>query len=144
MTNPDVKRLPRRLYQRPVGILSESGYCVNDIVEISEGGIMARSSAQQYPVDSSVLLNFYLPEGGMIIIRAEARWTKNVFDLPGTFIGFQFNKVTFQHRRLIRAYVAEKRPDELDFEKYKMSAPDQPILETKLDSRATRREAVRK
>ena len=105
---------------------------------------MTRSSAEQYPDNSAVLLNFYLPDGGMVMIRAEARWTKNILDLTGTFTGFQFTKVTFQHRRLIRAYVAEKRPDELDFEKYKMSAPDQPILETKLDSLATRRDAVRK
>ncbi len=144
MSKPDFKRLPRRLYRRPVGILSESGYAISDIIEISEGGIMARSISSQFPDNSFVLLNFYLPEGELVIIRAEVRWSKSIIDLPGTFAGFQFKKVTFAHRRLIRAYVAEKRKEELDYEKYKMSAPDQPILETKLDNRATRREAVRK
>lgn len=144
MTSPTRKRLPRRLYSRAIGILSHGGYDLCEIVEISEGGMMVRAVNQVYPDKTAALLNFYLPNGGMMIIQADVCWVKKVNELPGTFVGFQFRKVTFQYRRLIRAYVAEKHPDEVNLEKYKMSAPDQAILDTKLDKRAIRREAVRK
>ncbi len=137
-------RLPRRLYSRAIGILTEKGYAMDEIVEISEGGLMVKSKNHEFTQNMMVLLNFFLPTGNMIIVRAEVRWVKEVIGMPEQFAGFQFTRFAFQHRRHIRGYVAEKQEVEIEYEKYKMNAPDQPILLTKEDSRPILREAVRK
>jgi c-di-GMP-binding flagellar brake protein YcgR len=113
------KRIPRRLYDRPVGILCESKYTMERSVDVGEEGMLVRATRPLNEGDN-VLVNFWMDKIGYVIIPAQIRWIKNDEKTKEQFFGLFFLKVSFEYRRALRTYIAAKPAAELEFEKTRM------------------------
>lgn len=102
----------RRLYSRPVGILSGSSYSIEYIIDISEAGMLVRSN-RNLAIHEHILVNFYLEGGGYLILPAEVKWTQQSPETNKQFFGVEFLKVAFENRRALRAFIAARPQGEV-------------------------------
>lgn len=117
--NDSAKRLPRRRYERAVGLLCESKYTMETSVDVGEEGMLVRSS-RHLKEGQNVLLNFWMEKVGYIIIPAQIRWVKNDENSKDQFFGLFFLKVSFDYRRALRTYISAKTAAESEVEKKRM------------------------
>ncbi len=113
--NSNAKRFPRRLYERPVGVLCDSKYTMEFSVNVGEEGMLVRSS-RHLKEGQNVLLNFWMDKFGYIIIPAQIRWVKDAEGSKDQFFGLLFLKVSFDCRRALRTFIAAKPKEELELE----------------------------
>jgi PilZ domain len=110
----DVRRSPRRVYSRPIGILCDGHYRLVQAVEISEGGIRFISEAQ-FAKDERVMFTLVMPGGDSIVVRGTV-----LRETPGPNrsyqYGCQFHALDLHQRRSIRAYVSAKTQEEAELE----------------------------
>ncbi len=118
MSTSSHKRNPRRLYNRPIGLLCDSAYTIEQIVEVSEQGLMFRSD-RPLRENQCILVNFFVPKSGLIIVSGVIQWLKDSEKGPHKFFGVVFGKLQFEQRRALRSYIAEKPAHEKELEKTK-------------------------
>ncbi len=99
------RRYPRRTYQRKVGVLAAGHFLVCEAGELGEGGLSIISEFV-FSVGSEALINFQIPGGAFISLRAKVRTIKK--DQKSVLHGLAFVDVPFQQRRQIRAFVSER------------------------------------
>ncbi len=99
------RRVPRRNYECPVGVLLQGKYYLQMSYQVGEGGMMI-SSPKQLQVGVQVVTSFFLESQLLIIVRGIVR---NIIpakgDLPERY-GIEFTHLGFQYKREIRNFVA--------------------------------------
>jgi hypothetical protein len=97
------RRVPRRIFEAPVGVLASGNYFVSRSLQVGEGG-MHLISEFVLEMNQLVVLSFQVPSGSLISVRAIVRYVKK--DVAGLHIGLQFENLDFQYKRELRNFVA--------------------------------------
>lgn len=99
------RRVPRREFNRRVGLLVRGRYHVSRAVQISEGGMMTYS-LEPLVVGQKVVLSFKLPGTPAEIVMATVRYVMPAQAGLGERYGMEFSVLDFNVKRVIRNYVA--------------------------------------
>ncbi len=99
------RRVPRRAFDSPVGVLLDGEFNIERSYQVGEGGMMV-DSGRKVTAGQKLVLSFYLPAGTMIVVRGIVR---NIVpadhSLPERY-GIEFINLDFQYKREIRNFVA--------------------------------------
>ncbi len=107
------RRVPRRSFQRKIGVLANGQYFTTFAYEVGEGGMLFGSQVK-LEESQRVVLSFNIPGFVHVITRAVVRYSKPLStDQSVMTYGVQFETIDFQAKRKIRSYVAQKSSDEL-------------------------------
>ena len=113
------RRTPRRIYQRPIGILLHGVYDVFQGLQLSEGGLLFRSE-KMFAVKSQIVATLVMPGGGVIVTRGEVIYARPDSGRTQQF-GVKFTSLPLHLRRVIRNYVTAKTQAEAEAEAVKDS-----------------------
>ncbi len=106
------RRTPRRLFQRPLGVLVRGHYMVVAAKQLSEGGLLfeiPRTSEHldDLRVGTALALSILLPVGAGLVLRGRVIYhAEEKSDVIG--VGVKFDEILLNQRRLIRNYVSSK------------------------------------
>ena len=105
------RRYPRRKFRRGVGVLVAGQYMMATGAEIGEGGLSFRVSK---PIRNGVLvvLNFQVPEGEFVSVRAEVR-NAGTSQNGEILYGCAFENLKFERKREIRTFVTNRSEAEV-------------------------------
>ncbi len=99
------RRVPRRNFESPIGLLAQGNYEIEQSFQVGEGGMMF-SSRRKLAVNQMVVISFYLPNSQTIVVRGVVRSViPSDKDRPERF-GVEFLTLGFQYKREIRNFVA--------------------------------------
>ena len=108
------RRSPRRAFRRPVGILCEGEYNVEQALQISEGGMLIEGDLDLAAQDGLVV-TLILPGGGTVIALAQVAYVRKADQKNRVkAFGLQFVDLALPKKRLIRNYVAAKTEAEAE------------------------------
>ena len=99
------RRVPRRNYECPVGVLLHGKYYLKRSYQVGEGG-MSITSPKPLEVGAHIVTSFYLSSPLLIIVRGIVR---NIIPAkPGVpeRYGIEFTHLGFQYKREIRNFVS--------------------------------------
>lgn len=99
------RKFPRRPFHRAVSLLFNGDYHCLRGHEIGEGGLSVKSEID-IPTERNVVLNFQIPDGSFISIKAEVRNSQSA-ELGGFVLGCSFVNLSFERRREIRTLVSK-------------------------------------
>jgi hypothetical protein len=99
------RKFPRRPFHRAVSLLVGGNYHCLRGHEIGEGGL-SLNTAFDVPVERKVVLNFQIPDGSFISVKAEVR-NSRPSDQGGFILGCAFSNLSFEKRREIRTLVSK-------------------------------------
>lgn len=102
------RRVPRRVYKKPIGLLYLGEYQVGLSHELGEGGMLIESS-RELSLGDLILVTFHVPGILNTTCRAEIRYQAP--DVEGIY-GIEFKNLDFDVKRLIRKYVAQRSMSE--------------------------------
>lgn len=120
-----VRRTPRRLYRRPVGVLVGGRYEVLEGRGLSEDGALIaigdarhlgmtpRLPLELLPVGTQVSISLLLPTGASLVIRGRVAHHEGDVG-SGHLVEIKFDAVPLHERREIRKYVSSKQVGEAD------------------------------
>ena len=74
------RRTPRRVYQRPIGVLCRGQYQVLQALQLSEGGLLFQTE-KKFATKDQTVLSLVMPGGGVIVARGELIYERAV---PGS------------------------------------------------------------
>lgn len=105
------RKYPRRKFRRHVGVLVAGRYVLMQGHEVGEGGL-AFVSDQKLATGQMLVVNFKIPHGGLISVRAEIR---NVRPMGNSqhFYGCSFLNLKFEAKREIRTFVTARSASEV-------------------------------
>lgn len=112
------RKFPRRVFRRNVGVLSGGKYFVTTGFEIGEGGLSFVSD-RILKVGALVVVNFQVPDGDFISVRAEIRNSEikpgdpQVSKVATQVYGCAFESLTFDRKREIRNFVTNRPESEV-------------------------------
>lgn len=110
----DMRRTPRRVYERPIGLLRHGEYNVVEALQLSEGGMLFQVKPK-FEIKDHIVATLILPSGGAVVARGEL-----LYELPTTEgmrkYGVKFIDLGLHLRRWIRAYVSAKTQAEAEKE----------------------------
>lgn len=99
------RRVPRRSFEDPVGVLNRGQYSIQQAFQVGEGGMMI-SSTEELKISDRLVVNFALQSAMTVIVRAVVR---NILPaengLPIRY-GIEFVNLEFNFKREIRNFVA--------------------------------------
>jgi hypothetical protein len=98
------RRVPRRLFESPVGLLVHGNYSVERSFQVGEGGIMV-SSKMPLEIGHQLVASFFL-KGKTMIVRGIVRNTLPAKGHLPIRYGLEFVNLEFQYKREIRNFVA--------------------------------------
>jgi hypothetical protein len=105
MVNSGRRRVPRRSFEAPVGVLLRGKYVMETSFQVGEGGMML-SCWSELAVGTQLVASFYLAKGSLIIVRGIVRSVvKSPEGVPERY-GIEFLNLGFQFKREIRNFVA--------------------------------------
>lgn len=99
---------PRRLFDRPVGVLLHGEYFSARGIDIGEGGISLKVR-DQIAEGSRVVVSFQVPGGEFVFVRGVVLQERKSGD--GIY-GVEFENLLFDRRREIRTYVSDRSASE--------------------------------
>lgn len=100
------RRVPRRTFNAPVGVLVAGAYHVERTFQVGEGGMMLSFTASALEVGTKIVASFFLNSTATVIVRGVVRNVMAPSDgLPQRY-GIEFSNLEFQHKREIRNFVA--------------------------------------
>lgn len=99
------RRVPRRNFEAPVGVLHKGKYTIERSYQVGEGGVMI-SSAQKILVGTQVVTSFYLNTSLIILVRGVVRSVIPAKDRFPERYGIEYLNLGFHFRREIRNFVA--------------------------------------
>ena len=113
------RKYPRTHFKKPVAFTCKGYSEVTGGMEIGEGGISFQTE-MSLDMNSQIVVNFYIPNGGFFCLRAGVKNTvESANAKPGhTVYGLSFTDVSLSLKRQIRAYVARTSHEQ---EKFKLS-----------------------
>lgn len=114
------RRVPRRTFNASVGVLTEGKYAVERCFQLGEGGMMIERTAGQLAVGQQLVVNFFLPEGSLVMVRGIVRVAIPAKEgQPGRY-GLEYLNLGFQNKRAIRNFVAAatREDGQSEFETY--------------------------
>lgn len=110
------RKFPRRRYHAGIGVLSGGKYFMTTGFEIGEGGISFRSP-KLLKVGALVIVNFQVPSGEFVSVRAEIRNTDNKpvpnKEAGDLVYGCAFENLRFERKREIRNFVTNRPESEV-------------------------------
>lgn len=117
------RKFPRRRFRRSVGVLSGGKYFMTAGFEIGEGGVSFQTRTP-LKIGALVVLNFQVPDGEFISVRAEIRNSENPPDMQvgadgrvtqdGLLVyGCSFENLRFERKREIRNFVTNRPASEV-------------------------------
>lgn len=106
------RRSPRRVYQRPLGVLCLGKYNVVQAMQLSEGGLLFTSEELEFAEKAQVVVSLIMPTGHAIVARAEVLYSL----AGGTQFAVKFVNLPIHLRRAIRNYVSAKTQAEAEAE----------------------------
>lgn len=108
------RKFPRRRFKRSVGVLSGGKYFMTTGFEIGEGGLSFRCE-KSIRVGALVVLNFQVPEGEFVSVRAEIRNSevKPEVQEGEVIYGCAFENLVFERKREIRNFVTNRPESEV-------------------------------
>lgn len=103
--NSGRRRVPRRSFDAPVGILLHGKYSLQRSWQVGEGGMMI--SCEAVLIEGTLMiLNFYLPSGAIVMVRGVVRNVVPEKDGFPVRYGLEFINLDFNYKREIRNFVA--------------------------------------
>ncbi|RYZ77158.1 MAG: PilZ domain-containing protein [Proteobacteria bacterium] len=112
--NIEMRRSPRRVFSRPIGVLCDGHYKLAQAIEISEGGIRFVSDTR-FAKDERALFTIVIPGGDSVVVRGTV--IREIEGPNRTFeYGCQFQSLGLHQRRAIRSYVSAKTQEEAEVE----------------------------
>lgn len=100
------RRVPRRTFKAPVGVLIGGKYSVERAFQLGEGGMMIDCKGQKLKAGTHTALNFFLPDGSIVMVRGVVRAIIPPKDGDPERYGLEFLNLGFQNKRAIRNFVA--------------------------------------
>ncbi len=100
------RRVPRRTFKAPVGVLIGGQYSVERAFQLGEGGMMIDCKGQKLKAGTQTVLNFFLPDGNIVMVRGIVRAMIAPKDGVPECYGLEFLNLGFHHKRAIRNFVA--------------------------------------
>lgn len=101
------RRHPRRHYRSRLGFLSKGAYCIYELHEISEGGLLFATQDTQ-TVETSALFTFCLPGQRFVALEGRIIYQKKNEGTGDFFYGVEFKQMEFEERRLIREFISSR------------------------------------
>jgi hypothetical protein len=99
------RRVPRRTFKAPVGVLKSGGYAIRKAYQLGEGGMMIDHN-EKLKEGVCLVLNFFLPGGHIVMVRGIVRAVIAAKDGQPERYGLEFLNLGFQYKRAIRNFVA--------------------------------------
>jgi hypothetical protein len=99
------RRVPRRIFESPIGVLLHGTFTVQTSFQVGEGGMMI-SSAKPLVEGERLVISFFLPGSAMIVVRSIVRSVVQAKPGQSERYGMEFENLGFQHKREIRNFVA--------------------------------------
>lgn len=99
------RRVPRRTFESPIGALVAGRFSVQRSYQVGEGGMMV-SSEIELSEGQRVVVSFFLPGTGMIIVRGRVRNVVEADEGYPVRYGLEFETLGFHHKRDVRNFVA--------------------------------------
>jgi len=106
------RRVPRRSFRAPVGILLKGIYAVERCYQLGEGGMMMDCKDQKLKQGDLLALSFFLPTGLVVMVRGIVRGVIAAKDTMPERYGIEFQNLGFQYKRAIRNFVAAATKDD--------------------------------
>jgi hypothetical protein len=100
------RRVPRRTFESPVGVLVDGLYELERAYQVGEGGMMISCRNRELEVGKSIVISFYLPTSSTIIVRGVVRSVTPADETRPARYGVEFVALDFQYKREIRNFVA--------------------------------------
>ena len=100
------RRVPRRTYKASVGVLIGGKYSVERAFQLGEGGMMIDCKGRKLKVGTHTALNFFLPDGSIVMVRGTVRAIVPAKGGDPERYGLEFLNLGFQNKRAIRTFVA--------------------------------------
>ena len=100
------RRVPRRTYKAPVGVLMGGEYAVERAYQLGEGGMMLDCKRGKLKEGTKLALNFFLPGGQVVMVRGVVRAVIAPKEGVPERYGIEFSNLGFQYKRAIRNFVA--------------------------------------
>ena len=99
------RRVPRRNFSSPIGLLARGGYEIEQSYQVGEGGMMF-GSRRKLVVGQMVVISFYLQHSTTIVVRGVVRSVVPPSPQWPERFGVEFLTLGFQYKREIRNFVA--------------------------------------
>ena len=100
------RRIPRRNFEAPVGVLVQGHYHVARAHQVGEGGMMI-SSPYTLEVGNVLVVSFYLNKE-VVIVRGTIRNKSQPTPGQDRRFGLEFDNLGFLYKREIRNFVASQ------------------------------------
>ncbi|MBX3022073.1 MAG: PilZ domain-containing protein [Bdellovibrionales bacterium] len=100
------RRVPRRTFDNPVGVLVRGTYTIERAFQVGEGGMMICYKPHPLAIGDHLVASFFLSPLSTVIVRGIVR---NVIPAEGNLpirYGIEFANLEFQYKREIRNFVA--------------------------------------
>lgn len=105
------RRVPRRDFERNVGVLVKGQYKICRALQVGEGGMMLEMP-ESLSIGQKLVVTFKLPKATPAIVRGTIRYAIKSESGESYKFGIEFERVEFKARRDIRNYVASKSEEE--------------------------------
>ena len=116
----EARRVPRRVFMRPVGLMRHGTYQVVQALQLSEGGMLFQATPEQaaigFRVGDTVVISIIIPGWRSIVTRGEIIYTRPASGSADTQFGIRFQPLAIQLRRFVRIYVTAKTQAEAEAE----------------------------
>lgn len=101
------RRVPRRLFDNPVGLLISGEYLIERARQLGEGGMMIESD-RPLAIDQMIVVSFFLPgRTSPVVVRSAVRSKIPSKEANGLErYGIEFLNLGFAYKREIRNFVA--------------------------------------
>jgi hypothetical protein len=111
MNEQKTRRVPRRTFEAPVGILCRGAYSVERAFQVGEGG-MRIGARRKFELDDPVVLTFQIPNGSLVCVLGLVRHS-GIGPKNAAIFGIRFENLDNQVRRELRAFVASATQDSI-------------------------------
>ena len=100
------RRVPRRTFDKLIGVLVRGNYSVERAFQVGEGGMMLSYAPAELEVGSLLVASFFLSAKSTVIVRATIRNKVPAKDGEPIRYGIEFMNLEFHYKREIRNFVA--------------------------------------
>jgi hypothetical protein len=104
------RRFPRRKLTTVVGVLAQGRYHIVPCLEIGEGGLQFQAS-QPHLNGTLIVANLFLPREHFVAVTGEIVYATAKDGVRANY-GLKFRNLSFEAKRQIRDYIAEKPAEE--------------------------------
>ena len=106
------RRVPRRAFNKRVGLLVNGVYLISESTQLGEGGMLIMSP-QNLEIGQKLVVTFKLPDTNQAVVRGIIRYRlEPKGDAKYPCYGIEFINLDFNLKREIRSFVASKSENE--------------------------------